>query len=729
MKPPFLKRITKLLLKPEWLYFVTYAAVTAFMTWPALTLVSRTYAERRDPLGVLWGMWWTRYAFTHHLDPGVMTFAAYPFGLRLSGFGADPLSGLLTRWLSIALGETTTYNIILLLAFFFSAVTMYFLVRYLTGSKAAAFFSGAAFAFCPYMLMHGKEHLGLTFGALFLPLFTLSLVEAVRRRTVRAAAACGAVFLIMTLVNYQYGLIGGIFGAAFVFLAWLTGKPWNRRWRGALSLRKALPVLVLVAVVAGVTLFLLLTFTHSSPEKRNSLNAAYIYSARPWDYILPHAEARFFGGLTRSFIESHLHGSFLVENSLFLGFIPMLLAVLGLAAVSFMKPGSGGTAARGVPPDGPGHPNPITSDTKRLMFSFATCGAFAFLLSMPPTAKVLGVKLYFPSYLVFKVLPQFRAFARFGLVVMLCVTVLAGYGIALLASSLSSSVRRTAVVLLLTALVLLEFAVVPPFRSLDTRSTTDYYRWLKEQQVETAVAIYPLFYGDDFYSYDYLFEQRNHQKKLLNGSKPGTKAESYRAVLMDLLHPATQGLLKRLGIQYVMVIPSLYEQGIHINYCEPVRFVPGDLPPGLKEVKSFTDCQVYEVTAAPATFIPLFASGTYQPFVDNEGRFRHPGKRKVVVKINSELVAPARCTIRFLAASPGGERFLDVSLNGRRLANAELAESSAQVEVKDAIIQPGSNVLVMATSGPKVEIDLPRMSKRVAVSVFIGNIEVEKTGD
>jgi hypothetical protein len=759
-------RAARILRSPEILFFSIYAAITAFMTWPAATILSRTYAERRDPLGVLWDMWWMKYAATHHLSAYHTSLVAFPFGLKLGGpYSADPLAGLLTRSLVIWTNETVAYNLLLLLSFFLSAISMYYLVRYLTKSRGAAFFCGAAFAFSPYMLMQGKEHLGLVMGVPLIPLFTLALVRAVRRKTVSSIVLCGAAFVALTLFAYQYGLIAGIFGGVFIVTAWLASKPWRRTSTNA---RMLVVSLVVLLIVGGVVAVLLGRLMHSPIRTQNRIAAAYIYSARPWDYFIPHAEAVFLGPLTSDFILSHLHGSFLVENSLFLGYVPLALAALAVfevlrrrslsagkgaaggeggieqprpalgASSANQRPGANGDSAAsdkpGATESGSGIGDPavvdalaVPADAPRFMLAFGAGGLAALIMSMPPSTSLLGVRLYFPSYIVFKILPQFRAFARFGVIVLLCVLVLAGYGIVRLLGRSASSRRRGMIVGLLTLLVLLEFTIVPPFRSLATNSTTDYYRWLEGRPASTSAAIYPLLYGDDFYSYGYLFNQRIHQKKLLNGSKPGTTSEGYRNVLMDILHPATPGLLRYLGVKYVMVIPSLYGQGIHINYCTPVKLDTRRLPQGLKEVARFTDCTVYEVTAEPAAFVPLFSSGTYEPEIGPDGTFWRACESRVAVDVFSRVSAPQQCDISFWALGLDSPRNLTVRVNEEVVAVRRISRGPTLVQIKGVNLLPGSNTVELESDGRPVMVDLAYLNWSAPACFRMGNILVRRS--
>lgn len=719
-----------MLVRPETAIFAMYAAVTCFMTYPAVTMWSRTYAERRDPLGSLWSLWWCKYSFIHNLPVSPMSLVAVPWGKNLGGYATDPLSSLSARAAATILNETVAYNLILLFSFFLSAIAMYFLVRSLAGSRPAATFSGLAFGFCPYMLAHGKEHLGLA-ATFWLPLFALVLLTAWRRRSTWSIVGCGVLLVTVSLFNNQYGMLAAVFGATFLVTAWLGGKPWKRRSINWSLLLRIAVVFVLVAVVAFVSLAVL---TRSSSGKAKPLTSLYQYSARPWDYFLPSAESAIFGTLTGGFINSHLHGSFLAENSLFLGYTVLALAIYALLATfreHKSRPGSRIPVAVTTVSvaDAPGTRR-VSDDpyAGRTILAFAVCAVVAFIFSMPPTSNVLGIKFYFPAHLMYKVLPQFRAYTRFGIIVMMCTVVLAGYGIAYLANWLGGGKRILPVAALLLALVVMEFTIVPPFYSLDTEAATGYSRWLKSRPGKPVAAIYPLYAADDFQTYDYFFQQRLHQKKLVNGADASGEGELYRQSLLDLYHPATPTLLKKLGARFVVVIPSQMASPSppHLNYTFPTRFDPSRLPPGLKEVGRPAGSIIYEVTAAPAEFVPLFGAGSYQAYIDPEGRFWHPATNGVVVDIQSSLKQPALCDIKLTVMSARSVSKVTFEVDRLMLTEAEVPPWPVEVLLRDVILAPGANTLVVKSNGKQANLtEVPGYSD-VSAAMMLSNILVEK---
>ncbi len=708
------------------------------MTWPAVSLLSKTYGEPRDPLGTLWWLWWMRFSLSHRLPFSPMSFTAVPFGARINTYRTDPLYALLMRAATLVADETVAYNLVLLLAFLSAGVACYYLVRRLTDSRPAAAVAGLAFAFSPYMLAQGKEHLGLVLTAL-IPLFMLLLVKAWKRPTWPSVAGCGAAFIALALLNYQYGFITAVYSAVFILTLYLSGRPWSSRKTGRDLRWKAAAVGAVILVAAALMMFSLLRSPLGGGKAEWN---AYAYSARPWDYFIPPAEGALLGSLTRGFITAHLHQGFLVENTLFLGYVPLALAVFALlSAVRARSAGqAAGDAAERSRPEAPapehGRRAPerfSNSETRRLMLSFAVAGAAALVMSMPPSFSVGQQKIYLPSHLTFKLLPQFRAYARFGVIVMLSVAVLSGYGLALLLKrhfarrGANSPAGAWLTAALVSLLLLLEFSLVPPFHSLDARATTDYFRWLEGRPGRPVAAVYPMYQKDDFWDYGYLSQQRLHEKRLVNGADTGTAADVYRQSIIDIYHPATPGLLKRLGTRYVVIVPSSFEQSlVHVDYPFPTRFRESDLPPGLTPAARFPDGLIYEVTSAPAVFVPTFRAGFYEPYVDPGGRCWHPAEKDSTVRIDSDLAGTRRCNIIFEAMSERGVSTVRFELNGAEVLALTLPPWPTRVVIKEAAVRHGENRLAVRSSGKQVPLaEVPGYSG-VSAAVKMSNVLMEE---
>lgn len=693
-----------------------YAAVVAFMTWPASTLLNRSYGQRGDAMGSIWWLWWQKFAAAQHVQVNPVSWISAPFGRTMSGYSRDLLSSGVLRVLSQVTDETVGYNLFLLASFFLAAASMYFLVRWLTGKRAPAFVSGLIFGFSPYMLMHGKEHITLLTTAT-IPLFFYFLIRALRERTAAMYGLSAVSFALMALFNYHYGLIGGVIAAVFLLSTWLFGRPWKR----PKAVSTIVPVIAII-VLAGAAV---LVGYMRGGFKAIDLRAVYLYSARPWDYFIPHVSATILGHATRGFIYSHLHGSFLSENSLFLGFGPLALAAYALFALPgrFRSDRVGQGSRYNDNGAAVGETRPVTGDP-RIPYAVALSGAVCFIFSLPPSTTLFGMKVYLPSWLLHYFVPDVRAYSRFGIGVVFSVAVLAGYGIAVLLTNGWFSRNRKLLVSVIAVIVLLEFAIVPPFHSLATGKVTDYYQWLKERTASPVVAIYPEFYADDFQSYDYYMDQRHHEKKIVNGAEPFSRAEQFRQSILDITNPSTPGILKSLGVEYVLVIPSLYLEGRHVNYIEAIIFDRSAAIPGLEKVMEFKDGIIYRDVAEPAELVPLFTGDAGQPVVDSEGRVWHPYRETASVSITSVADGPVVADVSFSVKAVRGTGRFSSSLIGQS-GTGRLSATPAECTLRSVTLEPGtSSVLRIEAEAGLGEVEEVPGATSTEARILISDIKV-----
>jgi hypothetical protein len=128
-----------------------YVAITAWIGRDVLSSLGTTIAgDPGDPIlnaailawnsvQVPWTSAWFQFPIFHP-TPGALTLSEHLLGISVV---ATPI-----YW--VTGNALTTYNLTLLLSYPLSGLAMFLLVRRLTGSTAAAFLSGLAFAFAPY---------------------------------------------------------------------------------------------------------------------------------------------------------------------------------------------------------------------------------------------------------------------------------------------------------------------------------------------------------------------------------------------------------------------------------------------------------------------------------------------------------------------------------------------------------------------------------------------------
>ncbi|MCX9011236.1 MAG: hypothetical protein OIN66_08950 [Candidatus Methanoperedens sp.] len=285
-----------------------------------------------------------------------------------------------------------------------------------------------------------------------------------------------------------------------------------------------------------------------------------VYSAKPWDFFLPPIYHPVFGGYVQKFVLSHLYGSNPIEQVLYTGYIPLVLSVY--AAFKYLK-------------------NKKT-DEYPVVVIFILLGLLALGFMLPAYLPIDGIKVPFSlSYLLYQVTQSFRVMARFDVIIMVSASILSGISIKYL---LQEKVQKWKLLFIVSTIliILFEFAPVPsnisqvkrpeqvfPFDQHEYEYHTteikipDEYLWLASQKGDFTVIEYPLIIPpgkEEIIHYRYLFYQRVHKKKLINGGMAGVM-RSFAGI--NQTSPA--GKLKAMDVRYAIVHTDLVGRNINTS--------------------------------------------------------------------------------------------------------------------------------------------------------------------
>ncbi len=146
---------------------------------------------------------------------------------------------------------------------------------------------------------------------------------------------------------------------------------------------------------------------------------------------------------------------------------------------------------------------------------------------------------------------------------------------------------------------------------IDLSRVPEVYYWLKGQPGDFAIAEYPI--DANGANMMHMFYQTKHDKKMVNGTIPGTYANKIAKSITKLSDPKTTKVLKWMGVKYVLVHREDYLRTELIEEIEELGKIPQNS--GLKLIKTFPpqECpqkeimcvqksgmvDVYEVTAKP----------------------------------------------------------------------------------------------------------------------------------
>jgi len=404
-------------------------------------------------------------AVGRHYDPFVVMQQFAQGGAR--GIARQPLIDDLGAWLAKGIGPVAAYNLIVLASFPAAAVATYALARFLTGVHRTSLVAALAFAFAPVHVAHAAYHPHIA-QVQWIPLYLLALFAAVDRPSLPRLAWLAAAVAALALSNFYGALIGALVTPAAIAAYWCLMPRERRTWRGL-----AAPSFLLIGLCLSTYTVIRIaapSLLTEAWQPRNPLGDLVRYSASWEAYILPPVDHSVVGSLSRRAWDGLGVNAGLVEQQLSLG-----VGLLGLALVGLWRSVQDRTSRA----------------ARRTVLMFAVIGAWAYVLSLMPGVDLNGG---FGSALrasLQELLPMFRAYARFGIVVALAVAIAAGVAVDDLltrAQSGSATTRRVvlAATVCLLGMTVLEFAPIP-WRARDVLPTLA-HRWLTEQS-ETVRAL------------------------------------------------------------------------------------------------------------------------------------------------------------------------------------------------------------------------------------------------
>lgn len=526
-------------------------------------------------------MWWQRYAFKNNMPASFCPFIAAPFGVNFgSATVSYPAWQLLGKGFSVITNEIIANNIFVLMSFVLAAIIVYFLVYYITTSSLCGLFSSIIYTFCPYHFARSWQHLAIA-QVQWMPLFIFALLYLRERKSYKAVFFVAISYFLIACFELGYAYFMAIATAVFVISTIFYYKRKSLRIIWLVFLGMFLTFLFLLPQTLKIIKSMLIGATATdlaSSMYKRPFEDLFMQSAKPLSYLLPSAQHPIFGKFTQYFVGDFLYGVSFTEHTLYLGWTTI---VLSFVAFRYWKKR--------------GKLNKLEEKENFTIGYFILLAIVAWLFSQPPWWRFGSVRILLPSFFMYKILPMFRAYARFGIVIMLAMSVLAGFGLKSILEKFKTQKMKILITCLFSSLVLFEFWNYPPFKVIDLTKYPAVYDWIKDEKGDFVIAEYPL--DVDGPNEMYKFYQTKHEKKIINGTDTRSYANKFAKIITRLSDPKTAGVLKWLGVKYVIVHTDKYNNSNLIEDKKELNRIMHTA--SLKLVKEYTDSNIYEVIAEP----------------------------------------------------------------------------------------------------------------------------------
>lgn len=556
------------------------------MTWPLIfRLNSILFGDFGDTRGGVWAIW---AKSSGALDGTVNKLIAAPFGVPSEYGFSQPVTDWTMLILSKFSNEIVAYNLYVFLSFPLTAFGTYFFLIHIIKNRSGAFYGGLMFGFCPAVVMQAVGgHAAYAFNV-FVPLLLLSLFNNRKKRIPSSVFLVALCFSLVTLTSLYFGYFS-IYIVIFFVIFDLFSSEKYARWKISRNyFYGAVIALLLIVPFQYKAIYQQLTMSTASLEKMGRVrdfNQLTVYSSRIMEYFTPAIDHPVFGKHLEDSVRASLHGSNLFEQTLYLGITPVFVFLIGILLVSRKKLGV---------------------VLRRYFLFFGVATLFMFYLSLPPLVSIGGVQFPTLSKLAYLVTPMFRVYARFGILV----NFFLACAVAVVLTGLFQSLKRQkyrALLAFLLPLLAFEYWSQPADSLRPIDKPPGVYKWLSNKPGDFIIAEYPMMPADEASFYSYMFWQRVHEKRLLNGAtRDNTEAWAFYEKVRDLSNPETPKLLRIAGVKYVLVHNESYETGpipvalkryypdeiSAINYNNGVH---PEIPSSLSLVQSFGQDSVYSI--------------------------------------------------------------------------------------------------------------------------------------
>ena len=481
-----------------------------------------------DPRLVIWILGWNNHvlldgvpslfdANMFHPERNALALTEHLFGI-----------GLFTLPIyAVSRNPVLAYNLVWLLSFLLSALCIHLLVWRVLRDHAAAMVAGLVYAFCFFKMQQGHAHLQIVWS-FWIPLSLILLDRwCVRPTWGRMGALLGCV-LLQALASWYLAVM--ILVADALWLVWLILERYfaTGRFGGIGSPRAPLAHLA-AAVVFGAVLLSPFMARYGDLSGGNPTEAS-LGSADLAAYLVP-PENTWLGQALRN-LGSTAPRWIWGERTLYAGYLTLALAGVGLVCALRER-----VTAFGL-----------------VRFSVALA-LVSFALSLGPADPQNWGWTPFGVFARLPGMTLFRVPARFALLLMLAVAVLAGVGAWDLRRRVGQRARLATI--LAVPILLSEFFVVNfPGGRPSPLPIPEVYRYLATLPPGPVVSLPDYLQTAEWYrEADYLYFSTAHWQPIVNGYGRATPAGFAKRIRQIETFPsqASADLLRSLDVRYVVV--------------------------------------------------------------------------------------------------------------------------------------------------------------------------------
>lgn len=521
---------------------VLYIFLTIVLTFP-LILHMNDWLNAGDSSLNTWILAWGVHSLT--TDP-LNLFNAnmfYPFTQNTLAFSEHLFADVLIAFpvILITHNPVLAYNLILILSFILSGYGMFLLIDYYIKDKYSAFIVGIIFAFCTIRFAH-FGHLQLL-TVQWIPFALLYLDKFLHGGRYKDLTLLYVFYVLQVLSSWYLAFYTTIVIGAYIFSIFIL----NKEIYGNLSQRSYQLKLILALTCSAATVapFAIPYFQVAQEYGfERSLAEVSSFSADVGDYFLTMIGNLIYGSISTPI---QLNRNF-CEHSLFPGITAIILALYGIFCFKKFKINNQNKVGMF-----------FLGGEKRDIFIFILI--LSFILSLGYPLHFFGhiINIDLPYKFFWEFLPGFKSMrvpSRFGIIFMLSLSVLAGYGLNRLIKFRS---HKFVIAVIIMLFILVENLYIPvAFETTPVgQEIPDVYKWLGNDTNKFAIVEIPI--GNLWYDSRYSYFSTYHWKSLVNGYS-GFSPDYYPEISSIIqTFPSNDSIntLQKIGVKYVILHSKL----------------------------------------------------------------------------------------------------------------------------------------------------------------------------
>jgi|GEM_PF-3268406 len=537
--------------------FAISLLIGVIATFPMLFSFDKSiYSMGGDSYALLYHFWWIKFNPVHLMYPDNFLFMG--------------LAKLLVTFLS----ETVAYNIFIILGFISTGYAGFLIAKKITGNCFAGIFAAVLFCLMPFRQTHSLQHLNFSDLGLIL-FFIYYLILSIENPNKKNIILSGLFFVLATLWNLQYGFFAAVIFISLIFftlISFIVNHKLNFSKINFVILKQSFLTIILVAIVLSLFNFNLIKDVFGINKSEAAISSPVrdvseltTYSAKWYYYLLPSSDNPIFGKFSANQFDKEVNilKTNRTEQILYLGWIPLLLAIYAISKIkNFTPPEIGGAR---------------NSNIKKIVWFLIIMGITGLILSFSDTWHIFGKNMKSPAQYIFDYIPFFRVYTRLGLIVNISVILLSAIGFNKLIENINNKNIKNLIIYTIMILSISEFLIWPSQRvvAVNYNAMPSAYKAL-EMYPKGILIEYPLLPNEEPRSYDYLVWQRLHGFPLLYSVKSSLISENFRREIVNIEDSKIIDLLRANNVKYIIIHQDKYLNGEPKKY--PAEYNWGRIP-------------------------------------------------------------------------------------------------------------------------------------------------------